>query len=104
MRAADNQSRNRGRDPDLPGRGDAGNPRRNVNRDARDVVAAPLDLAGVQARPDLETERPQATSDRERAVQRSARSIKCREDPVTRRLDQTTAETLDRAANDLVVA
>ena len=62
-----------------------------------------LDLAGVQADPDLETEIGRRVSDRSRAADRARRPVEGGEEPVAGRLHFATAERLELVADGGVV-
>ena len=78
-----------------PASGERRDPRADVDREPGDVVRLHLDLAGVDARPDLEPELADRVADRERAADRPRRAVECREEPVAGRLDLVAAEPLE---------
>ena len=86
-----------------PGLGQREQSRRKVDRQAADVVADDLDLAGVDRRPDLEVERRGHRSHRLRAGERPGRRVEPGEKAVAGRLDLDALELLDRAPGGLVV-
>ena len=63
----------------------------------------PLDLARMQAGPDLETERPDAVHDRERAPNGASRPVERGEEAITRRRHLTPAEASELLAHDRMV-
>ncbi len=74
-----------------------------MDREPADVVADPLDLARVQAGPDLETERPDAVHDRERTPNGASRPLERGEEAVTRGGDLAPAVASELLAHDRVV-
>jgi hypothetical protein len=66
-----------------------------MHGDAADVVLAQLDLAGVQARPELEADAGQLVAKRGGTVDRSSGAVEGGQDPVAGRLDQPAVELLD---------
>ena len=91
-------------DEDLAGPGAAGNPRADVNRDARDFSSTISTLSGVHPGADLEAEPAHGVD--EAWAQRIARAgpSKRREEPVARRVDLAPAEALELASNRGVVS
>jgi biotin carboxyl carrier protein len=74
-----------------------------MHRDAADVIAPLLDLAGVESGPNGQAQARQGRIHRQRATDRAAGSVKCREHTVPRRLDQPTALLFDQTACDAIV-
>ena len=70
----------------------------------RDLVAAELALAGVQARAHVEAERATHVRDRPRAADRARRPVEGGEEPVAGRVDLAPAEALELATHERVVA
>ena len=66
-------------------------------------VAAHLDLAGVDADPHLDAERPDGVDDRLGAVDRDAGAGERRDESVAGGVDFATAEALEFVADDAVV-
>ena len=64
----------------------------DVDGDPADVVADQLALAGVQARPDLQPERPDRLDDRARTADRPGRPVERRQEAVAGRLDLAAPE------------
>src|SRR2546428_5396065 len=75
---------NRGGDKHLPGRGERHDPRAVDDIDAPDGIPRTLDLANVNPRSDPYAELRIHSGDRSHALDRARRSLKRREDPVTR--------------------
>jgi hypothetical protein len=75
----------------------------DVYGDATDVVAAMLDLAGVDAGSDLQAERPDRLLDRLRAADRSRRAIEGGQHAITGRLDLSATVPVQLTSNDSVV-
>ena len=88
---------------DLPGAGQGADTSGDVDGDPGDVVASELDLAGVEAGPDLEPLRSDGVADRERGADRARRSVEGGEEPVACRLDLAPAEPLQGEPDDPVV-
>ena len=78
-------------------------PLADVHRQPADVVTADLDLAGVQADPDLETEIGSRVPDGGRAPDRPRRPVERGEETVARRLHLAAAERLELLADGCVV-
>src|SRR3954468_1793612 len=84
--------------------GESRDPRRDVHRDAADVVADDLALAGVQPRPRRQPERLQPLDDRLRAADRPRRRpVEGDQERVADRLDLAAAEAVELTADDRVV-
>ncbi len=66
-------------------------PRSRVHRDAAHVIADELDLAGVQADPDLDAERPDGPRHLRGAPGRAGRAVEDGQEPVAGRLHLTPA-------------
>ncbi|GIK78525.1 MAG: hypothetical protein KJ006_00840 [Thermoleophilia bacterium] len=75
-----------------------------MDRDAGDVAVEKLDLAGVDAAPELDAELAHAGGDRARAAHRARRAVERGEEPVAGRLDRPAAMLADQLAGDPVVA
>ena len=77
----------------------------DVDGHARDVVVrSELDLTGVEAHPDLETERPHGVAHRAAAFNRSSGSVEGRDEAVARGVDLATAETFELSADGPVMS
>jgi hypothetical protein len=68
-----------------------------------DITVPEFDLAGVQARPDLQTDRPQFIPQGRRAANPSPGAIEGSQYAVTGRLDELALEFLDYSPGQLVV-
>ena len=77
--------------------------RGSVYCDTADVVAASVDLAGVETRPDADLFVSQIVLDRTSRADRTARKVEDREQPITRRLDNPTSVAFDSGQPDRVV-
>src|SRR5512132_3378777 len=71
----------------------------DVDRDPTDVIAAQLDLASVQARPDVQADAGQLVAEGGRAADPPAGPVEGGQDAVTGGLDQLAVELLDRLAH-----
>ena len=80
-----------------PGAGERRDARADVHRDAGDVVALQLDLAGVEPGAHLDAQRPRRRGDRVRARDRARRPVERGEDVVAARVDLAPAEALELA-------
>ena len=74
-----------------------------VHRDAADVVAAELDLAGVGAGPDLDAERAEGGDDLDGAANGAGGPVEGGDEAVTGRVDLPTAEAGQLASHHGVV-
>src|SRR4029077_15867088 len=74
------------------------------DRDAGDVIALQIDLAGVEARTDLDPERADLLGDRPRAVHAARRAFERREEPIAHRLHLATAMARELGTDDVVVS
>src|SRR5439155_9151560 len=74
-----------------------------MDRQAADVVADELDLAGMDGSPDLEAQRRGGTPDGTGAGERPGRRVEPGEEAVAGRLDLDAAVSVDRHARRLVV-
>jgi hypothetical protein len=86
-----------------PRGGGGHHPRGDVDGDATDVALAQLDLAGVEARPDLDVDAAQLVPEGGGAADRPAGAVEGRQDPVAGGLDELTTELLDQPAGKVVV-
>src|SRR5512132_1737407 len=71
-------------------------PSRDVDGDPTDAVAAQLDLAGVQARPELQADAGQLVPEGDRTADRAAGPVEGGQDAVAGGLDQPAVELLDQ--------
>ena len=74
-----------------------------MHTDAADVVTASLQLAGVDAGPDLQVELRDRGIDRASARDGTGRAVERGEDPVTRRLHEAAAVRRDLFGGDGIV-
>jgi hypothetical protein len=74
-----------------------------VHGDAANVTVALLDLAGVQACPDLQADAAQLVSEIGRASDGPAGAVEGGQDATTGRVDQPPVKLLDESAGQLVV-
>jgi hypothetical protein len=74
-----------------------------VHGDAADVVAAQLDLAGVQAGPEPEVDVAELLAQGDRAGDGPAGAVEGGQDAITGRVDQPPVKLLDESAGQLVV-
>src|SRR3954471_5053369 len=74
-----------------------------MNRDASDVVAHQLDLAGVQPGTDLESQGTDTVADRDRATDRARRAIEGREESVAGRVDLPAAMALELTSDKTAI-
>jgi hypothetical protein len=72
-----------------------------VDGDATDVVVAQLDLASVEAGPDLEVDPGQLVAESGGAADRPAGAVEGRQDAVAGGLDELTAELLGRRPDEI---
>ena len=82
----DHEILDRPRDEHLAGLRGGLHPRGDVDADASDVVAASFDLAGVNARPDLQAQASNAAPEGHRAGDRTRWTVEDREQTVARAL------------------
>jgi hypothetical protein len=75
----------------------------DVHRDAADVGAPQLHLAGVDADPEREVKTPYRLSDRQCSANGACRAVEGRQHAVTHRLHGLTTEPLDLSAHDGLV-
>ena len=83
--------------------GDVRNPRRDMHRDATDIVRLQLDLAGVEAAPHCDAEWPHRVGDRRSATHRAGWSVKSRQKPVAKIFDLLSAKADELLAHRIVV-
>src|SRR5687767_12094944 len=91
------------RNEDLAGGGRRLDAFRDRNRETPDVVTDEVNLAGVHAGPDLESDPANAITYRAREVERASRCVEDREEPVAHRLDLASSEVPELPSNDHVV-
>ena len=103
MPGADDEVLHGARDEHLARAGERRDARAEMDGQPGDVVRQDLDLADVDAGPDLEPELPDAVADRDRAADRAGRAVERREEPVADDLDLVAAEPLELATDDAVV-
>ena len=77
--------------------------RAEVDRDASDVPVDEVDLARVQADSHVDADRAEGFVDRLCASDRAGGTVEGREEPVTRRLDLSSFEPVERSTDELVV-
>src|SRR4029077_8452904 len=77
--------------------------RGNVDADAADVPVARLDLAGVDGRPNLETQVRERLPEAKRAAKRASWRVESRQDPVTGGLDEVAVPSANFRPSDVVV-
>ena len=87
----------------FPGRSRVRDAIGDVNRDPTDVVTANLDLAGVQAYPQLKIDGLDAGPQFCRAPDRAGRAVERGKDAVARRLDHPSTERLDDTTRKFVM-
>src|SRR5437867_351470 len=90
-------------DEHFPRRRLSGDTRAGVNRDAADAVVDQLDLAGVNARADVDPQVSQAIDDLERAADRARRTVERCEESVTGTLDLPSLEPIEAPPDRRVV-
>src|SRR5829696_1681342 len=100
---ADDEFADGARDQDLAGAGERRHARADVHRHAGHVVAHDLDLAGVDARANLEPQLSGAVAGLARAPDRARRPVEGGEEAVPERLDLVTLECAQGLADDRVV-
>src|SRR3954463_12818618 len=74
-----------------------------MNRDAADVLAHQLDLAGVESAADLESQRTDTVADRDRATDRSRGAVEGREESVAGRVDLPAAMALEPSSDERAI-
>src|SRR6266480_1148026 len=79
-------------------------PRRDVNRNAAEVIPDQLALACMKSGPDLDAEFARLPNDRARAVNRARGTVETREEAIPGLLYLAAAEALELRANERVVA
>ena len=103
-RAADHQAGGRARDQDLARPGACSDPRCDMDRHARDVLADQLTLAGVQPDADLYAHPGRRRDDRLCAAQRRrGRSREGRQEAISGRLHLSALKSGELPADELVV-
>ena len=89
---------------DLSRRGQRRDPGADVDGDAADIGPVELDLARVEAGPDLQPQVSDSGDDRLRAANRTSRTVERREESVASRNDLPSTEPLELVACDRVMA
>src|SRR5439155_4859158 len=100
---AGGQVLDRARDEHLAGGSQRSDARTDVDGDAADSNAQDLDLAGVDARADVQLQALELGHDRERAANGAAGAVEGREEAVARVIHFLAAEAVELSADDLVV-
>src|SRR5680860_392325 len=101
---ARDQVLDRARHDDLRRLRDRGHPLTNVDRHAADVVPADLDLAGVQADPDLQAQARSRVADGTAAADRARRPVEGGQKAIPHRLHFAALERLQLVADGRVVS
>jgi hypothetical protein len=92
------------RNHNLAGVGHIHNARREMNRNPENICFGPLDLAGVQASPNLNAKRDHRFHDRLSTPDRAPRAIERDEKPISQRLNFVAAEARYFPANGSVMS
>jgi hypothetical protein len=78
-------------------------PRRDVHRDSTDLTIAQLDLAGMQAQPDLDSEAAQFVAEGSRTADCAPRAVEGYDNLITGHCNQSTVELLGQSAGQLIM-
>ena len=93
-----------GGDEDLPGCSESRDSRTDVHGHAGDVLAADLELTGVESSADVDAQSSEGVANGDGAVDGSSRSVEGGHEFISDRVDFLTTETLQLAAHGPVVA
>jgi hypothetical protein len=94
----------RARDEQLAGAGARGDARADVHRDAAELVADDLTLAGVHSGPDRDPELMERVDELLGATNRPTGPVEAREEAVACRVDLDTPKVVELRADDRMVA